>query len=139
MDQAGGEHEAEDRAPVPLSAPARQLITKLEQTEIRISVPRPVEGHRVEVKGNWAAICKAAKITGLRIHDLRHSYASHLASAGVGLHTIGALLGHTQPATTAKYFALDGRSLRAATESVGAIITGKPSAEIVPLKGGRHG
>ena len=61
---------------VPLSAPARQLITKLEQTESEYLFPGRSEGHRVEVKGNWAAICKAAKITGLRIHDLRHSYAS---------------------------------------------------------------
>lgn len=70
----------------------------------------------------------------MRIHDLRHSYASHLASVGVGLHTIGALLGHTQPQTTARYAHLFDDHLRQATERAGALITGKPSAKVVLFK-----
>ena len=92
-------------------------------------------GHRIEVKGNWARVCKAAGIHGLRIHDLRHSYASTLASAGVGLHVIGGLLGHTQPSTTARYAHLFDDPLRAATERAGAILSGrrKPAAKILTL------
>ena len=52
---------------------------------------------RVDLKRPWAAIQKAARLDGVRLHDLRHSYASVLAS-GVSLHVIGHLLGHTRPA-----------------------------------------
>ncbi|TGQ60212.1 hypothetical protein EN848_33480, partial [bacterium M00.F.Ca.ET.205.01.1.1] len=61
-----------------------------------------------------------------RIHDLRHTYASVLASAGLSLPIIGALLGHSQPATTARYSHLMDDPLRQATERVGAIVTAKP-------------
>jgi hypothetical protein len=60
-----------------------------------------------------------------------------LASAGLSLPVIGALLGHTQPGTTARYAHLFDDPLRAATERVGAIVTGKASAEVVPIERGR--
>jgi integrase len=117
---------------VPLSAPARQIIASRDRTGEYL-FPGRHGGHRVELKANWRRICKAAGINGLRIHDLRHSYASQLASAGVGLHVIGQLLGHTQAQTTHRYAHLTDSPLRAATERAGAIITGKRSAEIVKL------
>jgi integrase len=92
--------------------------------------------YRGDIRADWVEICKAASITGARIHDLRHTYASVLASAGLSLPIIGALLGHSQPATTARYAHLFDDPLRAATETAGAIVTGKPSAEIVPIKRG---
>jgi site-specific recombinase XerD len=61
--------------------------------------------------------------TTVRIHDLRHTYASVLASQGLSLPIIGALLGHTQPQTTARYAHLLDDPLRAATERVGALVT----------------
>jgi integrase len=94
-------------------------------------------GHRVEVKSSWRRLCRAAKITGLRMHDLRHSFASVLASDGVSLPMIGALLGHNEPATTARYSHLFDTALRDATGRAGAIITGKSAAGVVPLRGGR--
>ena len=120
---------------VPLSAPARQLLTDLhrDRGESEFVFPGRLNGHRVEVKGDWAAICRAAKIKNLRIHDLRHSYASQLVSAGFSLPIIGALLGHTQPATTHRYAHLQDDPLRVATERVGAIIAGGNTAEVVPL------
>jgi integrase len=121
---------------VPLNAPARQLLSACKRTSEYV-FPGRRGGHRVEIKANWRQICKAAKITGLRIHDLRHSYASQLASAGVGLHVIGALLGHTQPQTTARYAHLFDDPLRQATERAGAIITGKKAAPVMPLRGRR--
>jgi site-specific recombinase XerD len=68
---------------------------------------------------------------------LRHSYASFLANGGATLLDIGALLGHSQPATTARYTHLFHDRLRTATERVGAIVSGAPSAEVVPLRKGR--
>ncbi len=66
------------------------------------------------------------------MHDLRHSYASFLVSAGLSLPVIGALLGHAQPSTTARYAHLFDDPLRAATERVGAVVeaAGKPATEV---------
>lgn len=121
---------------VPLSAPARQLLVQMrdeEEVSARQSgrSPSPYafpgregDGPMVEIKKTWASLCKAAGITGVRIHDLRHTYASVLASSGLSLPIIGALLGHTQPSTTARYAHLFDDPLRNATERAGAIISG---------------
>jgi integrase len=123
---------------IPLSAPVRQLLADRlkERDRSEYLFPGRLGGHRRDIKDAWAAICKSAGITGLRVHDLRHSYASHLANAGFGLHIIGSLLGHTQPATTHRYAHLIDDPLRAATERAGATLSGQPLAKIVPLKGG---
>jgi integrase len=121
---------------VPLSSAAVQLLAGLRQR-----TPRHVEwlfpaaggSHRRDVKDAWASICKAANVKGARVHDLRHTYASVLASAGLSLPIIGQLLGHTTPTTTARYAHLFDDPLRAAAERAGAIITGEPAAEVMPL------
>jgi integrase len=114
---------------VPLSAPARQLLDGIPQ-EGPYVFPGLHQGHREGVRKAWAAICQKTGISDCTIHDLRHTYASVLASKGLSLHLIGALLGHTKTATTARYAHLSDDPLRQATETAGAIITGKPSAEI---------
>ena len=116
---------------VPLSAPVRQLLSEIQtqQLSTRRALPEFVfatgsdKKHRVELKNGWTAICKAANIKGLRMHDLRHSYASQLASGGASLPLIGALLGHSNPTTTARYAHLFQDPQRAAAEKVAAIIT----------------
>jgi integrase len=123
---------------VPLSPDAVQLLSELAQDGAGEYVfpGRHGVGHRVDLKKPWPAILKAAGITGLRVHDLRHSYASFLASAGHGLPTIGALLGHTQPATTARYAHLFDEVTRKATGQVGTMVkhAGKRSAKVVKLR-----
>jgi site-specific recombinase XerD len=52
-------------------------------------------GHIVTIERSWATICQAAKIGNLRVHDLRHSFASELVSSGASLALVGALLGHS--------------------------------------------
>ena len=66
---------------VPLSAPALQLLAKMRETsDSKYVFPgRGGVGHRTDLKKPWPAICKAAGISGLRVHDLRHSHASMLA------------------------------------------------------------
>lgn len=124
---------------MPLSPDAVQLLSALlEQSDDVAGYVFPGRrGHRVDLKKPWADICKAANITGLRVHDLRHSYASFLASAGQGLPVIGALLGHTQTSTTARYAHLFDEVTRKATGRVGALVraAGKRSAKIVAIKG----
>jgi integrase len=123
---------------VPLSGPARQMLAAREHTSEWV-FPSRTGGHRVDVKSNWLRVCKAAKISGLRVHDLRHSFASQLASSGASLTLVGALLGHTNPITTSRYSHLFDEPQRAAVERVGAIIASKSATEIVPLgKRGRR-
>lgn len=123
---------------VPLSAPARQLLAGIPRTGEHVFSTRDGE-HRREIKGSWAAICRAAKLEAVRVHDLRHSYASFLVSAGLSLPVIGALLGHTQAQTTARYAHLFDDPLRAATERVGAIVAPlEGGGEVVPMKGARR-
>jgi integrase len=69
----------------------------------------------MELKKAWAKICKLADLEGVRIHDLRHTYASILASGGASLPLIGAFLGHTQSQTTQRYAHLMDDPLREAT------------------------
>jgi integrase len=141
---------------VPLSAPAQLLLVEMRNAaeadakkarrEISPFVfpTRVGDGHMTETKATWARLCKAAGITGARLHDLRHSFASLLVSSGHSLPLIGAMLGHTQTSTTARYAHLFDDPLRAAAERVGAIVTaaGQPSrpAEVVPLpqRSNRH-
>jgi integrase len=124
---------------VPLSAAARQLLSELyadrDPAAEYVFPGRSGVSHRVDLKRAWPAILKAAGITGLRVHDLRHSYASMLVSGGQSLPTIGALLGHTQPSTTARYAHLFDEVTRKATDTVGAIVAGagKPGAEVMEL------
>ena len=126
---------------VPLSAPALELLVKLRAAageDAEFVFPGRFGGHRVDhLKNPWPKICKAAGITGVRLHDLRHTYASLLASSGFSLPMIGALLGHTQPQTTHRYAHLFDDPLRQATERVGAIIAGKAPGKVVRLRGGR--
>ena len=60
-----------------------------------------------DIKKFWRTLTRTAGLSGVRLHDLRHTYASNLVSSGVSLHTVGRLLGHTQPQTTARYGHLD--------------------------------
>lgn len=73
----------------------------------------------VNIKNSWGVIRKAAGLDDVRLHDLRHSFASVGARAGMSLPVIGALLGHRETATTARYAHLSDDPLRAAADSIG--------------------
>jgi integrase len=89
----------------------------------------------------WRAVTKAAGIAGLRLHDLRHSFASIGAGASLGLPIIGKLLGHSQAATTHRYAHLEADPLRRAAETIGATIDaamrGEKVGNIVALAKGK--
>jgi integrase len=112
---------------VPLSAPVKQLLTRLrQQTNSPWVFPADsAPGHRVTVQKSWLAICKVARIAGLRIHDLRHSFASLAVNQGASLPLIGALLGHASPVTTARYAHLFDDPQRATVEQIGKLVTGE--------------
>jgi integrase len=128
------------RKPIYLSAAALSVLSDLPRIEGNpYVIPGGKDGApRADLKRPWAAIVKAAKLQGLRIHDLRHSFASIGAGASMGLPIIGRLLGHSQPQTTARYSHLQADPLRRAADTIGATISaameGKQTAQIVPLK-----
>lgn len=89
-----------------------------------------------EIKTAWAALRKAARIPDVRLHDLRHTYASILASAGASLPMIGALLGHTQANTTQRYSHLFDDPLRKMANEVGHVVNGTKPAQVTPIREG---
>jgi hypothetical protein len=104
-----------------LSASALAVLSDLPRTEGNPHViPGEKDGApRVDLKGPWTAVTQAAGLAGLRLHDLRHSFASIGAGGGLGLPIIGKLLGHSTPAMTAKYAHLDGDPMHRAVNQIG--------------------
>ena len=72
-----------------------------------------------ELQKAWQRIRSSANLDDVRIHDLRHTFASVAVMNGMSLPLIGALLGHSQPRTTARYAHLAADPLRKAAEQVG--------------------
>jgi integrase len=87
----------------------------------------------------YSRIRKVAKLDDVRLHDLRHSFASVAASGGQSLVVIGQLLGHSQPATTARYANLADDPVKTASDAVGkhiaAAMDGRTSGEVFTLAG----
>jgi site-specific recombinase XerD len=74
--------------------------------------------HFIGVQHPWQCIRGAAGRQGLRIHDVRHPFASIAASSGLALPIIGKLLGHTQAATAQRYAHLAADPVKAAAQDV---------------------
>lgn len=75
--------------------------------------------HLVNLQKPWRRIREAAGLSDVRLHDNRHSFASFAVASGMSLPLIGALLGHSQPQTTARYAHLADDPLKAAVTLVG--------------------
>lgn len=126
-----------------LNAPARALLQALPRMA---GNPRVIPGMRADsassaIENTWERARAAAGLAGVRLHDLRHSFASVGAAGGLSLPIIGALLGHKHATTTARYAHLSADPLRAANDAVGARIAaamslksaGAPAADVVDL------
>jgi integrase len=125
------------RKPVILNAPALAVLETLPRLGTFVIAGDAPDKPRSDLKRPWQAVLKHANLEGLRIHDLRHSFASVGAGAGMGLPIVGRLLGHAQASTTQRYAHLDADPLRRASDTIGATLAaamgGKPSGEVVPL------
>jgi integrase len=105
-----------------LNAPALAVLVSLTRiSEFVIAGDDPTKP-RSDLKRPWSVISKRAGLDGVRLHDLRHSFASVGAGAGLGLPIVGRLLGHASPTTTARYAHLDADPLRRASNAIGATI-----------------
>ena len=100
----------------------------------------------VNLEKPWRAIRAAARLDDVRLHDLRHAFASVAASSGMGLPIIGKILGHSQPATTARYAHLASDPVKAAAAAIAGKIAaamasgsgdlGTSESVVVPLRSG---
>ena len=100
---------------VPLGAPALRALAELPRQEGSPYV-LPAErgdGHFVGIQKPWQRIRGAAGLDDVRIHDLRHSFASIAVSGGDSLYVVGKVLGHRQSRTTERYAHLKDDPLRA--------------------------
>src|SRR5262245_4852063 len=126
------------RKTVVLNAPAVAVLNGLEKIGPYVVPGDDPERPRPDLKRPWRAITKRAGLHGVRLHDLRHTYASFGASGGLGLPIIGRLLGHSQASTTARYAHLDNDPLRRASEAIAgriaAALEGNQQATVLPLR-----
>ena len=79
-----------------------------------------------EVRRFWAQVQKQCGLQDVRIHDLRHTFASLLVSGGASLEMIGKLLGHSQMQTTLRYAHLMEGPLRAGVDAVADMLRPTP-------------
>lgn len=77
------------------------------------------DGPTVGLYKTWDRVREVAKLDGVRLHDLRHSFASFAAADGASLYLIGKALGHRQASTTERYAHLSDDPIRAVAEQVG--------------------
>jgi integrase len=94
------------------------------------------EKPRADLKKPWRLVTQRAALAGLRLHDLRHSFASFGAGGGLGLPLIGGLLGHADPKTTARYAHLATDPLRQAANAIaGSIaVSLNGGTDVVPMR-----
>ncbi len=127
------------RRTVVLNSGALQILAGLKRVEDNpYVIPGGKAGdHLKSLQKLWDRVRVAADISDVRIHDLRHTYASVGVNDGHNLSVIGKLLGHTKILTTQRYAHLADDPIRKANESIGghisALMVGAPQDETVPV------
>lgn len=128
-----------------LSAPALQVLAELPRTGAYVIAGANADKPRSDLKRPWKRITAHADMADLRLHDLRHSFASAGAASGMGLGMVGKLLGHASPATTARYSHYADNAAQAAANAIAggiaaALSGSKATAEVhyINQKGQSH-
>jgi|HubBroStandDraft_4_1064222.scaffolds.fasta_scaffold10689_1 integrase len=129
-----------------LPPPALAVLAELPRQDGNLHV---IVGHKtgaamVNLEKPWRAMRASAALDDVRLHDLRHAFASVAASSGMGLPIIGKMLGHTQAATTHRYAHLASDPVKAAAAAVagkiaaamgsGSGASGKRVTTVLPLR-----
>ena len=111
---------------VPLGPEARAVLSAISRDEDNpwVISGRLPGSHLTDLQRPWRRIRKQAGLEGVRIHDLRHSFASRALALGESLTMIGKLLGHTQVQTTARYAHLARDSIQTAAARITGSIGG---------------
>jgi integrase len=123
-----------------LGPPAIALLTSLPRLDNSPYVFPGRERNRPlrELKRVWTAVRHAAGLDDVRLHDLRHSFASFAVGSGLSLYLTGQLLGHKQAATTQRYAHFADDVLRSAADDVSSVVwaamMGEQSTQVLPLR-----
>ena len=107
-----------------LNAPARAILERQPRSGNAYIFPSPVDSKRplsCDLR-LWYSVRREAGIEDVRLHDLRHTFASHAVLRGIPLPVVSRLLGHRQPSTTLRYAHVGDREIEAAAERIGAAI-----------------
>jgi integrase len=120
---------------VPLSSAVIEMLKDMkDEAESVFLFPGKVPGKPMkDIKKAWHTIRTRAGFPDVRIHDLRHTHASHLVSSGLSLSIVGKLLGHTQASTTQRYAHLADEPLRQAAELFGSKVEKLIAKEVRPV------
>jgi integrase len=110
---------------IPLPPEARAVLAELPRT---VGNPFVIEGklpgtHITDLERPWRRIREKAGLDGVRIHDLRHTYASHAVCSGMPIQMVGRLLGHTQLQTTLRYAHLADEPVRRAAAENASVLS----------------
>ena len=109
---------------IPLPSAAKVVLASLQNPDANpfVIAGKLPNTHITDLQHPWRRIRARAGLTGVRIHDLRHTYASNAVSGGMPIQMVGKLLGHTQLQTTMRYAHLaDDPVNRAAEENASAL------------------
>lgn len=114
------------RKTIILNTPALAVLTDLKRVSTYVIPGEPrtlpdgtkVDRPRSDLNRPWATISRHAGLDDVRLHDLRHTFASYGACNGFGLPVIGKLLGHTQASTTQRYAHIGSDPLRRASDVI---------------------
>ncbi len=111
---------------IPLAPSAVRLLASLPRQDDNpwVIVGRRRGAHLTDLERPWRRIRARAALHDVRLHDLRHSFASRALALGEGLPMIGKLLGHTQVQTTARYAHLARDTMKASVARIGDSIDG---------------
>jgi integrase len=112
------------RRRIPITEPIQAVLNDIErQDKNPYVIYGKVEGNYLtDLQHPWRRIRERADLEGVRIHDLRHTYASRAIAKGMSIPMVGKLLGHTQVQTTARYAHLADDQVKEAAELVSADI-----------------
>ena len=107
-----------------LNAPARAIVERQKRSGSAWVFPSPSSPGRPLSRNLplWYSVRKEAGIEDVRLHDLRHSFASHAVLQGIPLPVVSRLLGHKCPSMTLRYAHVGDRETEAAAERIGAAI-----------------
>ena len=110
---------------VPLNTPARRILERRPRGPSPFVFPSPSDPTRPRSRNLafWYRARREACIEGVRLHDLRHTHASHAVMNGVPVPVVARLLGHSDVRTTLRYAHLGDREIEQAAERVGQAIT----------------
>ncbi len=129
---------------VPLAPAAVKLLAELPRTGTYVLPAATGSGHYTGLQKHWERVRERAGLVGVRIHDMRHSFASFAVADGNSLFLIGKVLGHKQARTTEGYAHLADDPIRAVGDRTAARIAAamaaageRDPARVVPLRGGR--